>query len=166
MKRLAFTLFIFVSLMTACKKQPSISEGEHNAIAYAQARYNVKPSIDKTDTLLCADMEVLSDSLYDIMFEDLENGIISESQFKDYQDAAGNTLRDIYLSWGMQEDLKQGVHKNKEYDSYWRSVITVDGIRILMDKDGITPLASEKEFREKMNHLKFNNTPYGRYCDF
>ena len=148
------------------QKQQTLNEGERNAISYAQKHANVQAVIDKTDTLLCADMEILSDSLYDVMFDGFSNGRINMQQFKDYQDKASTAIRDIYISWTGNDYQKQDVRKNKDYDSYWRIVYSVEGYRILMDADCITPIATEQDFREKMNHLKFNNTPDGRYCDF
>ena len=166
MKRLLF-LFWGMAFVYGCNNsQPALSEGEQNAIKYAQEHANVQPIIDGIDTLLCADMDVLSDSLYDIMIDDFEKGRISQQHFKDYQDEAGTALRDIYLLWTGNDYQKRDVRKNKDYDQYWRVVYSVDGIRILMDADGVTPVTTEKDFRDKMNRLKFNNTPDGRYCDF
>lgn len=161
-------LLLFVMCITfGCNdKRPTLSEGEQNAIRYAQEHANVSAVIDKTDTLLCADVEILSDSIYDVMFDNFEKGRISTQQFRDYQEKAGRTLLDIYLSWGIREELKQDVRKNKDYDPYWRIVYTVDGTRIMMDVDGVTPVTTEREFRDKMNRLKFNITENGRYCDF
>ena len=165
MKKVLFILIMCAAV--GCKqKDPILSEGEQNAIKYAQEHSNIQPIIDGVDTLLCADMEILSDSLYDVMFDEFGKGRINPQQFKDYQEKAGTIIRDIYFSWLGNDYQKRDVRKNKDYDQYWRVVYSVDGIRILMDADGVTPVATEHEFRDRMNHLKFNNTQDGRYCDF
>ena len=165
MKRLLFLFLMCVAV--GCKqKAPVLSEGEQNAIKYAKDHANVQPVIDGIDTLLCADMEILSDSLYNVMFDGFGKGRINPQQFRDYQEKAGTAIRDIYFSWLGNYHQKRDVRKNKDYDQYWRIAYSVDGIRILMDADQVTPVATEREFLDKMNHLKFNNTPYGRYCDF
>lgn len=164
-KALFFVIMMCVAV--GCKqKAPVLSEGEQNAIKYAKEHANVQPVIDGIDTLLCADMEILSDSLYDVMFDGFCKGRINQQQFRDYQEKAGTAIRDIYFSWLGNYLQKRDVRKNKDYDQYWRIAYSVDGIRILMDADQVTPVATEREFRDRMNHLKFNNTPDGRYCDF
>ena len=166
MKKVLFLLLTMAFIYGCNNSQPMLSEGELNAIKYAQGHSNVQPLIDGIDTLLCADMEILSDSLYDVMFDGFTKGRIKMQQFKDYQEKAGTVIRDIYLSWSGNDYQKRDVKKNKHYDPYWRTVYSVDGIRILMGADGVTPITTEEEFRYKMNHLKFNNTTGGRYCNF
>jgi hypothetical protein len=166
MKKALFFV-IMMCVVVGCKqKAPVHSEGERNAIKYAKEHANVQPVIDGIDTMLCADMEILSDSLYDVMFDGFCKGRINQQQFRDYKEKAGTAIRDIYFSWLGNYHQKRDVRKNKDYDQYWRVVYSVDGIRILMDADGVTPVATEHEFRDRMNHLKFNNTQDGRYCDF
>ena len=166
MKKVLFFV-IMMCVAVGCKqKAPVFSEGEQNAIKYAKEHANVQPVIDGIDTLLCADMEILSDSLYDVMFDGFAKGTITNQQFKDYQEKAGTVIRDIFLSWNGNDYQMRDVRKNKDYDPYWRIVYSVDGIRILMEADDVTPVTTEKDFRDKMNQLKFNNTSDGRYCDF
>ena len=165
MKKVLFLLLI-CAMFSCQQKAPVLSEGEQNAIEYAKEHSNVQPVIDGIDTLLCADMEILSDSLYDVMFDGFGKGRINPQQFRDYQEKAGTVIRDIYFSWLGNYHQKRDVRKNKDYDQYWRIAYSVDGIRILMGADQVTPVATEREFRYRMNHLKFNNTQDGRYFDF
>lgn len=153
------------------KPEKVLSEGEQSAIAYVNATISSSAHVDSivisyTDTLLCADMPEIDDSLFDEMCKKFGTRKISEKEFRDFLQKRNDPLNAITKSWAFSRIKKPNaryvideIKLDKRWESYWRTVYTVRVIikglghdyRILMDSTGTKAIATEEEFRKMMN---------------
>ena len=169
-------LFSFITLIYSCGgvqngNERQLSEGEKNAIEYVKAKISSNVKVDSititsTDTLLCADMPEINDSLFELMGKRFGTGKISEKEYRDYLDKIFDALEAIAKSWSLSK-VKTPVAKytideirlDKRWEPYWRTVYTVSvkidemghTYRVLMDSTCKKAVATEDEFRKLVN---------------
>lgn len=152
------------------KSEKVLTEGEQNAIAYVSETISSMVKVDSviisdTDTLLCADMPEIDDSLHQLMCKNFGTGKISEKEFREHLKKRGDAISAICKTWKFSRiktpnarSFVDDVRIDKRWEPYWRTVYTVkvfvNGLgrdyRVLMDSTGTNAIATEDEFRDML----------------
>ncbi|MBR6179590.1 MAG: hypothetical protein IKR05_10910 [Prevotella sp.] len=165
---LLFSSMIVASMLLACCGNSSTTSNKYgesgaNAIQYVTESTDIQSenieSIDITsvDSLLTDD--ILDEKAFKEKCDAFYEQKISKDEFGKIVDEAAITMRDLYSSWRYGE-RNDSLRKLSQYNGAWRLVYTITvttkstaqhNVRVLMKEDGITPLMTEKDFKEKMN---------------
>ena len=166
-------VLIVMAVMMSCgnnnqKSEKVLSKGEQSAIAYVSATISSMVKVDSviisdTDTLLCADMPEIDDSLHQLMCKNFGTGKISEKEIREHLEKRGDAINAICKTWKFSRIktpnarcFVDDVRIDKRWEPYWRTVYTVkvfvNGLgrdyRVLMDSTGTNAIATEDEFRD------------------
>lgn len=169
MKRFIYFGVVTITLLVCCSKKPgsSYGQGGTNACQYVIEKAGIQSDIIESVEITRVD-SLLTDKILDeknlkeksyACFEKK----ISEDEFHAVIQEEGTKMRDLFLSWKFQ-DKNDSIKKLSKYQGALSLVYTVtittkstaqQNIRVLMKEDGITPLMTENEFKEKMNKEPF-----------
>ena len=166
-------LLMIVTALISCgnnnqKSEKVLSKGEQSAIAYVSATISSMVKVDSviisdTDTLLCADMPEIDDSLHQLMCKNFGTGKINEKEIREHLEKRGDAINAICKTWKFSRIktpnarcFVDDVRIDKRWEMYWRTVYTVkvfvNGLgrdyRVLMDSTGTNAIATEDEFRD------------------
>jgi hypothetical protein len=169
-------LLMIVTALMSCgnnnqKSEKVLSKGEQSAIAYVSATISSMVKVDSviisdTDTLLCADMPEIDDSLHQLMCKNFGTGKISEKEFRDFLGKRSDALMAISKTWKFSriktdnaKYLIDEIRLDKRWEPYWRTVYTVKiftkgyghEYRVMMDSTCTKAITTEEDFRNMMN---------------
>lgn len=166
MKRVSYfgMVITILSLIICCDKNVNNQYGQsgNNAIQYVKENSEVKSDVIESIEITQVDSLLSDDILDERAFKekaDIFYKTDNKEEFGKTVDEVATQVRDLYSSWRYGE-RNDSLRKLSKYQDAWRLVYTVTittkstaqhNIRVLMDKDGITPQMTEKEFKERMN---------------
>ncbi len=159
-------LLLFLTIITLISCVP---EGEKNAIQYIREKIHEsnKYSIDDvqsidvvgTDSAITVvDMSILFGEIYRLGTGYLQGKVNRETYGKALTNA-NEMLYDIYCSFDRGMVVNDSLKKLVKYKDMWRKVYTVritnksktyKFVRVMMDRDGVTPFMTEAEFGSEL----------------
>lgn len=160
-------LMLFMLCITACNQMPSngFGQGGKNAAQFVREQtQELKSEIESIETTF--EDSLLTDrivSFGQIQFAkagtDYWEDKITSEQYQNIIDSSANVIQDIQYSWQFSNVINDSLKLLSKYSDNWAKVYTVTvtiksgikkDIRILMDKDGITPRMTEKQFEDEL----------------
>ena len=162
-------LLLFVLFISACNQTTNngFGQGGKNATQFVREQIpELKSEIESVETTF--EDSLLTDrivSFGQIQFAkagtDYWEDKISREQYQIIIDSSANVLHDIQYSWQFSDVINDSLKQLSKYSDNWAKVYTVTvkmksgiekEIRILMDKDGITPRMTEKQFEDELHN--------------
>ncbi len=169
MKNILLLGVIIMTLFVCCGKNQGnkYGRGGTNACQFAIEKAGIQSEIIKSVDITYVDSLLTDDVLDEKKLKEKSYACyekkISEKEFDKIKQEEETKMRDLFLSWKFKEK-NDSLKKLAKYQGALKLVYTVtittkstaqQNYRVLMNEDGITPLMTEKEFKEKMNKTPF-----------
>lgn len=140
-------------------------QGGENALQFVRAlalemqEDVISAEIVNEETLLTDRMLSLGQAQFATASSNYAQGKISRAQYQYLVDSTSLALQDVRNSWQKSNAVNDSLKTLVKYKYNWAKVYTLNvklgngetgDIRVLMDKDGITPLMTELQFEDQL----------------
>ena len=164
MKKIYVTLIV-LSMIGCSQANNQYGQGGKNAIQYIrefspELKENiVSIDVTKEDSLLTDRTLAFGQVQFVKAGADYWQDLISRKQYQHIIDSTTQAIQDVQNSWQYGNVVNDSLRTLSKYKYNWAKVYTItfrmksgyeESVRVLMDKDGITPRMTEIDFDDKL----------------